>query len=63
MSNNQVYKKYNISVILPTYNERENLPLIIWLLMKTAEEKQIKMEVVIVDDNSPDGTQDQVKDL
>ena len=51
-----VCKKYNISVILPTYNERENLPLIIWLLMKTAQEKSIPMEVIIVDDNSPDGT-------
>lgn len=27
------------SVLLPTYNERENLPLIIWLLMTTATEK------------------------
>lgn len=34
-----VYKDYNISVILPTYNERDNLPLIIWMLMKTADEK------------------------
>ena len=60
---NAVYKKYGISVILPTYNERENLPLIIWMLMKTSQEKSIPMEVIIVDDNSPDGTQDQVKDL
>lgn len=36
---NSVYKKYNISVILPTYNERENIPIMIWMLMKTAEEK------------------------
>ena len=60
---NSVYKKYHISVILPTYNERENLPLIIWMLMKTAQEKEIKMEVVIVDDNSPDNTQGRVKEL
>ena len=53
---NSVYKKYFISVILPTYNERENLPLIIWMLMKCSQEKEIKMEVIIVDDNSPDGT-------
>ncbi|CDW84939.1 dolichol-phosphate mannosyltransferase [Stylonychia lemnae] len=54
-------RKY--SVLLPTYNERENLPLIIWLLMKTATEEKLNMEVVIVDDNSPDGTQSVVKDL
>ena len=57
------YDKYHISVILPTYNERENLPLIIWMLMKCSEDYKIKMEVIIVDDASPDGTQDQVKDL
>jgi dolichol-phosphate mannosyltransferase len=54
------------SVLLPTYNERENLPLIIWLLMKTSEEQypfiilliysHLTLEIVIVDDNSPDGT-------
>ena len=27
------------SVLLPTYNERENLPIIMWLLMTTAEEQ------------------------
>ncbi len=31
--------KGKYSVLLPTYNERENLPLIMWLLMKTAEEQ------------------------
>ena len=30
-------RKY--SVILPTYNERENLPVIIYLIMKMADEK------------------------
>lgn len=27
------------SVLLPTYNERENLPLIIWLLVKFFEQR------------------------
>ncbi len=31
--------KGKYSILLPTYNERENLPLIMWLLMKTAEEQ------------------------
>ena len=51
MSSNMKY-----SVLLPTYNERENLPLITYLLMETAENDNIDMEVVIIDDNSPDGT-------
>ena len=51
------------SVLMPTYEERENLPIITYLLMQTAAENGINMEVVIVDDNSPDGTQDIVKEL
>lgn len=27
------------SVLLPTYNERENLPLIVWLLVKYFEQR------------------------
>ncbi len=27
------------SVLLPTYNERENLPLIVWLLVKYFNER------------------------
>ena len=30
---------HKYSVILPTYNERENLPIIIWLLAKMFNEK------------------------
>lgn len=44
------------SVILPTYNERENLPLIFCLLNKTFTKHDLKYEVVIVDDSSPDNT-------
>lgn len=44
------------SVILPTYNERENLPLIVYMLNKTFTEAKVKHEVVVVDDSSPDNT-------
>jgi dolichol-phosphate mannosyltransferase len=30
---------HKYSVILPTYKERKNLPLIVWLLAKTFNEK------------------------
>jgi dolichol-phosphate mannosyltransferase len=46
------------SVLLPTYNERENLPIITWLLASTFTKEGIDWEVVIIDDGSPDGTQD-----
>jgi len=44
------------TVILPTYNERENLPLIIYLLDKTFKSNKIPYQIVIVDDSSPDNT-------
>ena len=31
--------KDKYTVLLPTYNERENLPLIIWLLVKHFEKR------------------------
>ena len=44
------------SVILPTYNERENLPIIFYLLHQTFTKHSLSLEVVIVDDSSPDNT-------
>ncbi|KAG7340549.1 glycosyl transferase family 2 protein [Nitzschia inconspicua] len=44
------------SVILPTYNERENLPIIYYLIDKTFTDAKLNYEVVIVDDSSPDNT-------
>lgn len=44
------------SVILPTYCERENLPLMISMLNEAFVGEKLDYEVVIVEDNSPDGT-------
>jgi dolichol-phosphate mannosyltransferase len=43
-----------LSVIVPTYNERDNVPLVVALLRRTLED--VSWEVIFVDDNSPDGT-------
>ena len=40
-------------VIIPTFNERENLPLIVDRLFKAEPER---VDVLVVDDASPDGT-------
>lgn len=45
-----------ISVIIPTYNEAENLPPLMEKLFTVFRESQLDAEVLIVDDNSPDGT-------
>lgn len=39
-------------VIIPTYNERENLPIIVPLVL----EQDPRLEVLVIDDGSPDGT-------
>lgn len=43
-----------LSVIVPTYNERESLPVLLERL--AAAHRSIPLEVIIVDDASPDGT-------
>lgn len=44
------------AVILPTYNERENLPFIIYFLIEAFKRLQTSFEILVVDDASPDGT-------
>ena len=51
------------SVLLPTYNEKENLPIIIWLLVKTFTDAGLDFEIIVIDDGSPDGTLDAAKQL
>ncbi len=49
------------SVVLPTYNERENLPVVIKRLISAC--KDSSFEVIVVDDNSPDKTYEAAKFL
>lgn len=46
-------------VIIPTYNEKENISDIIHAVM----ELEVEFHILVVDDNSPDGTADIVKKL
>ncbi|KAF2429178.1 nucleotide-diphospho-sugar transferase [Tothia fuscella] len=55
--------KEKYSILLPTYNERRNLPIITWLIAKTFAEHNLDWELIIVDDGSPDGTQEVAKQL
>lgn len=45
-----------VSVILPTYNESENIKVIVPQIFDVLNSSRMEGEVVIVDDNSPDGT-------
>ncbi|XP_015591581.1 probable dolichol-phosphate mannosyltransferase [Cephus cinctus] len=59
----ELTKHDKYSILLPTYNERENLPIIIWLIVKYMDECGSGYEVIVIDDGSPDGTQDVAKQL
>jgi dolichol-phosphate mannosyltransferase len=50
------------SVILPTYNEKGNITELITEIIKVLETEMINFEIIVVDDNSPDGTAYSVKD-
>jgi len=45
-----------VSIVVPTYNERERLEHFVGLLAGVLGEARLDGEIVIVDDNSPDGT-------
>jgi dolichol-phosphate mannosyltransferase len=51
-------------VVLPTYNESENVKVVLPLIFKQAENIPThKLHVVVADDNSPDGTAESVREL
>ena len=47
-----------LSLVVPTYNERSSLEILLPRLDRIATELPVHLEVVVVDDNSPDGTAD-----
>ena len=52
-----------ISVVLPTYNEKENIVTLIQDVESLLNKYKLGFEIVLVDDNSPDGTADVVRKL
>ena len=53
--------KPSLSIVIPTYNERDNISQIIERLGKTL--RNIKYEIIFVDDNSKDNTLYILQDL
>lgn len=51
----------DLSIIIPTYNERENVGQLIEMLIDSL--KGLNFEIIVVDDNSPDGTGEFVEQL
>jgi dolichol-phosphate mannosyltransferase len=45
-----------LSLVVPTYNERERLPVLVEAIFASYTAESLPAELIIVDDNSPDGT-------
>jgi dolichol-phosphate mannosyltransferase len=46
----------DLSIVVPTYNERERLAELVDAVLAAGHDASLAIEIVIVDDNSPDGT-------
>lgn len=53
--------KKDVSVIIPTYEEKDNIPILFDRISKNL--KLFNYEIIVVDDNSPDGTAQAVVQL
>ena len=52
-----------LSLIIPTYNEKENISKLISKINEQFCKNEIEGEIVVVDDNSPDGTGEILEEL
>jgi dolichol-phosphate mannosyltransferase len=52
-------EEFSNIVIIPTYKERENIEAVV----KSISSLKVAFDILIIDDNSPDGTAEIVKDL
>ncbi len=46
----------HVSLIIPTFNERENVPVLLAQIGRALSSWRGRVEVIVVDDDSPDGT-------
>ena len=53
----------SVSVIVPTYKEVENLPLLSERLEKVRQKHHLSLELLIMDDDSQDGTEELVSSI
>src|ERR1700689_3076615 len=52
-----------LSICVPVYNERENLPLLHEAIAKVVDAHQIATEILLVDDGSTDGSWEAIEKL
>ena len=52
-----------LAIVIPTYNEAETIPNLIKELFEKIKHLVEKLDILIIDDSSPDGTADIVREL
>ena len=61
MPSEMLSKTRSLSIVIPTYNESKNIVKILDSL-RTAITREMNAEIIVVDDNSPDGTSQTVEE-
>ncbi len=56
-------RRLDLTIVLPTYNERRNIQALMPLLEKEVGKAGLAAEILVVDDSSPDGTADVARKL
>lgn len=57
----QAARAFDVSVVLPTYNERDNICDLIDAICRELQPSGYSFEILVVDDSSPDGTAEVVR--
>ena len=50
-----------VSIVIPTYNEKENIQRLIPKIEATKEKAHVDLHIIVVDDASPDGTAEEAE--
>jgi len=53
----------NICIVIPTYNEKNNIPILIDSIQKVLNKQNLKSWILVIDDNSPDSTGEVVEKM
>jgi dolichol-phosphate mannosyltransferase len=63
MSSSWVNRRIEVSLIIPTYNERDNIGSLIQQVYAVLKNTGRAFEIIVVDDDSPDGTWQVVQEM
>ena len=63
MRSSSIHRRAEISLVIPTYNERENIEILIPDVYTVLKATGRTFEIIVVDDDSPDGTWHVVQEM